>query len=186
MIIGITGRIASGKGVVSDFFKEKRFEYLSLSNEVREEANKRKIAHKRKALQDLGNTIREEEGSGALAKRAISKIKPKKNYIVDGIRNAGEVEELRKTFKDNFILISVDADLKKRWRNARKRAKKSDPKTFIEFIKADKRDFEENKENGQQVKKCMDMADYSLLNNSTILELEAQLKLVYKQLTSGD
>ena len=28
MLIGLTGRIAGGKGVISDFFKENGFEYL--------------------------------------------------------------------------------------------------------------------------------------------------------------
>lgn len=186
MIIGLTGRIAGGKGVASDFFKENGFEYLSLSNEVREEANKRKIVHERKALQDLGNLMRKEEGSSVLAKRVIKKINKKKNYVLDGIRNSGEVEELKKVFKGKFILISVDADLKIRWRNAQNRAKESDPKTFEKFLEADKRDFEENSDNGQQVKKCMAMADYSLLNNGTIQELRSQLELVYKQLKLGD
>lgn len=186
MIIGITGRIAGGKGVASDFFIGKGFEYLSLSQEVREEANKRKINHERKTLQDLGNTIRKEEGSGALAKRVIKKIDHKKNYIIDGIRNSGEVEEFRDKFKGNFILLSIDANLRIRWKNARNRAKESDPKTFKEFLKADKRDFQENSKNGQQVKKCMEMADYALSNNGTILELETQLKLMYKQLNIKD
>lgn len=186
MIIGLTGRIAGGKGVASDFFKENGFEYLSLSNEVREEAKKRNLPLERKALQDLGNLMRKEKGSAALAKKIIKKINNKKNYVVDGIRNSGEVEELKKVFKSKFILISVDADLKIRWRNAQNRAKESDPKSFEEFLEADKRDFEENSDNGQQVKKCMSMADYNLLNNGTIQELREQLELVYKQLNSGN
>ena len=75
MIIGLTGRIAGGKGVASDFFRAKGFEYLSLSNEVREEANKRGLPLERKSLQDLGNLMRKEEGSSVLAKRVIKKIK---------------------------------------------------------------------------------------------------------------
>jgi dephospho-CoA kinase len=182
MIIGLTGRIAGGKGVISDFFKENRFEYLSLSQEVREEAQKRGMVQERKTLQDIGNLIRVEEGTAALAKRIIKKIDTKKDYIIDGIRNAGEVEELRKKFKDKFILISIDADLDRRWRNAQNRGKISDPKTFEEFIEADKRDFEENVESGQQVKKCMSLADYSLLNDGTIEEIREELKIIYKKI----
>ena len=182
MIIGLTGRIASGKGVVSDFFKEKGFEYLSLSQEVREEAKKRGILIERKNLQDLGNLMRKEESSGALAKRIIKKINKNKNYIIDGIRNTGEIQELKKQFKDDFYLISLDADLKMRWRNTQNRGKESDPKTYEEFLKADKRDFEENLENGQQVKKCMELADYSLLNNSTIEELNKKIEKIYEEI----
>ena len=182
MLIGLTGRIAGGKGVISDFFREKGFEYLSLSQEVREEAQKRGIAHERKKLQDLGNLMRKEEGSGVLARRIIKKIDKSKDYIIDGIRNAGEIEELKKVFKNKFYLISVDAKLDLRWRNLQGRGKESDPKTFEEFLKADKRDFEENLENGQQVKKCMSLADYSLLNNGTIEELMKKLKILYKKI----
>ena len=42
MIIGLTGTIASGKGVVSDYFKEKGFVYISLSNELRQIAKEKK------------------------------------------------------------------------------------------------------------------------------------------------
>lgn len=179
MLIGLTGRIAGGKGVISDFFKENGFEYLSLSQEVRDEAKKRGILAERKELQDLGNLMREEEGSSVLAKRIIKKIDKRKDYVIDGIRNAKEVEELRKVFGKEFHLISIDADLELRWRNAQNRGKESDPKTFEEFLKADKRDFQENTDNGQQVKKCMNLADYSLLNNGTIEELREKLKEVY-------
>lgn len=182
MIIGLTGRIAAGKGVVADFFKEKGFEYLSLSREVREEATKRGILHERKNLQDLGNSMREVEGSGVLAKRIKEKMSENKNYIIDGIRNAGEIQELRNSFKNNFYLISVDGNLDFRWKHLQSRGKESDPKSFEEFIKADNRDFEENLENGQQVKKCMMLADYSVLNNSTIENLREKLKDICRKI----
>jgi dephospho-CoA kinase len=188
MFIGLTGRIAGGKGVISEFFKEKGFEYLSLSQEVRLEAQKRGIFPERKNLQDLGNLMREEGGPGVLAKRIIKKInenkknKDYKNYIIDGIRNTGEVEELRKAFGKSFFLISVDSELSLRWRNLQKRGKESDPKKFEEFIEADKRDFEENTENGQQVRKCMEMADYKILNNGTIQELNKKIEKIYDKI----
>jgi dephospho-CoA kinase len=182
MLIGLTGRIAGGKGVVSNFFKEKRFEYLSLSQEVREEAQKRGIALERKNLQDLGNFLRKEEGSGVLAKRIIKKIDKNKDYVIDGIRNIGEIDKLRKAFKKDFFLISVDADLNLRWRNLQNRNKESDPKSFEKFLEADKRDFGENIENGQQVEKCMNMADYSVLNNSTIEELNKEIEKIYEKI----
>ena len=71
---------------------------LSLSQEVREEAKKRGMALERKTLQDIGNLMRIEEGSASLAKRIIKKIDKTKDYIIDGIRNSGEVEEFKKSF----------------------------------------------------------------------------------------
>jgi dephospho-CoA kinase len=112
----------------------------------------------------------------------INKIEKEKNYNIDGIRNAAEVEKLKEIFGGEFHLISVDADLETRWRKAQNRGKESDPKTFEEFLEADKRDFEENLENGQQVKKCMGLADYSCLNNGTIEELREKLKIISEEL----
>jgi dephospho-CoA kinase len=182
MIVGLTGRIAAGKGVVSDFFKENGFRYLSLSNEVREEATKKGIQHERKNLQDLGNYMRETEGLNVLVKRLESKIEPNNNYIIDGIRNTGEVEELSRLFCNNFYLIAVDASQEIRWRNAQKRGKISDPKTFKEFAEADNRDYEENVGNGQQVRECMARADYFLINEGTIEALRDQIKIIYKEI----
>ena len=124
MLIGLTGRIAGGKGVISDFFKENGFEYLSLSQEVREEAKKRGMVLERKTLQDIGNLMRIEEGSASLAKRIIKKMDETKDYVIDGIRNSGEVEELRKVFGKDFHLISINAELEIRWRNCQNREKK--------------------------------------------------------------
>jgi dephospho-CoA kinase len=182
MITGLTGRIASGKGVIAEFLKEKGFEYFTLSNEVREEAKKRGIPIERKTLQDLGNLMREEEGLGVLIKRVIRKMEENKDYVIDGIRNTGEVEELRKAFKENFYLISTDADLELRWRNMQNRGKESDPKTFEGFLEIDKRDAGENLGNGQQVKKCMELADYHILNNSTLEDLYLKITEVYKKI----
>ncbi len=182
MIIGLTGRIASGKGVISELFKKKGFEYLSLSDEIRKEAKKRGIKAKRDKLQDLGNLIRKKEGAGALAKRIIKKIKRKKNYVIDGIRNTGEIKELRKKFGKEFYLISVGGNLKVRWKRVQKRGRESDPKTFEEFVKIDKRDYKENIKNGQEVKKCMELADFKIINNSSIEKLKQKTEKIYNQI----
>ena len=94
------------------------------------------------------------------------------------------MKNLRKVFGNEFHLISIDAELEIRWRNAQNRGKESDPKTFEEFLEADKRDFQENTDNGQQVEKCMSLADYNLLNNGTIEELREKLKEVYEIIRS--
>lgn len=182
MIIGLTGRIAAGKGVSAEFFRTKNFEYLSLSNEVRAEATKRGIVHEREKLQDLGNLIRKEEGTGALVKRVNTHIKSYSNYIIDGIRNLGEVEELNRIYCNEFVLLSLDAPVEIRWRNVQKRGKVSDPKTFEEFLLADNRDYEENIGNGQQVRECMARADYHLYNDNTIEGLNCQLKKIYSEI----
>lgn len=180
MLIGLTGRIASGKGVVADYLKKKGFIYTSLSDAVREEAKRRGIEEKRENLQDLGNLLRVQEGAGIWARKIAEDISPSGDYVIDGIRNPAEIEELRK-LKD-FYLISVDANQEKRCRRALERAKPSDPKTREGFLEMDARDFGEEDPSGQQVRKCMDLADYHLENNFTLEALERQIDKIYSEM----
>ena len=157
MIIGLTGSLASGKGVVSDFLKEKKFVYLSLSDELREITKQRKIELTRENLQNLGNKLREEKGAAVLAKHVLDKIEGQQylNAIVDGIRNPAEIEELKKL--KSFFLVSVDAPIEDRFKRMVERNRESDPKTWQDFLKVDARDKGEGEpETGQGVRKCMD------------------------------
>ena len=181
MLIGLTGRIAAGKGQVAEYLKAKGFEYYTISQMVREEAAKIKIPITRESLQDVGNLIRKHEGIGGWIKRIIKIIDLKKNYVIDGIRNPGEIEELKRI--KNFFLISVDAPQKIRFERVLSRGKESDPKTWEEFVKADLRDFGESEEkSGQQVGKCMAMADFHLINDSTIEEFNKEIEKLYKEI----
>jgi len=183
MIIGLTGTIGSGKGVVANFLKEKGFVYLSLSDELRALASEKKIQLTRENLQNLGNLMREENGPGFLAQLVVEKIKNQKysNAIVDAIRNPAEVKELKKL--KNFFLISVDAPLELRFERIKERKRESDPISIEEFQKIDARDKGiGEKETGQGVGICMLQADFNLINNGELEEMNQKVSDLYKQL----
>lgn len=174
MIIGITGPIASGKSVLIDALIERGFVHLQHSNELREEAGKLGIPIERKALQDLGNAMREKYGTDYWTKRLISKMESGKNYVVDGIRNPGEVEALKKL--GNFVLIGISAPIEKRFQWILARNKDSDPKTIDEIRAIEARDRGVGEAgHGQQVSKCFGMADVYLENNGTFEELSKKI-----------
>lgn len=178
MIIGITGRIGSGKEEIAKFFAKKKFVYFTLSIVIREEAVKRGIEVTRKNLQDLGDLLRKEEGPGALVKRLLNQMQPGKNYVIDGIRNPGEIEVLRK-FK-NFFLIGIDAPQNIRFQRMLRRAKESDPKTWGDFLIADNRDFHDPDDIlGQQVHACMKMADFIIVNDGSLKEFKENILKVW-------
>ena len=178
-IIGLTGPKASGKGVIADFLKSKGFTYFSLSDIVREEARNRGLAnYTTKQLQDIGNELRLKFGNSVLADRIIEKISKSNNllFVIDGIRNPAEVMSFKKAFNENFILISITASREKRFQFMLSRNRPSDPKTWEEFLKIDERDLgKDESPHGQQVKKCMQMADITIENNSTIQVLTQKL-----------
>lgn len=180
MIIGLTGRIAAGKGIVADFFEKKGFEYFTISKIIRQEALKRNIPIKRKNLQKLGNEMRIKFGSNIWVKKLIEKIKDNKDYIIDGIRNPGEINELKKF--NNFILISIDSPIKTRFKRILNRKKDSDTDNWEKFLEIDNRDFQEQNPHGQQVKKCMELADYYLINDSSLNEFKNKINKLYNKI----
>ena len=183
MIVGVTGRIASGKGVLTDFLESKGFTYISLSKVLRAIADHRGIAHTRENLQNLGNLLRTEEGNEALAKYSLKFIK-EGNFIIDGIRNPHEVKCFRENLKD-FKLVSFDAPQNVRFERMLERGKESDPRNWDEFLKIDKRDFGigEN-DSGQGVGKCMELADFKLINDSSLGEIQREVEGLYGKLSS--
>ncbi len=184
MIIGITGTLGAGKGIVAEFLKKKGFVYLSLSDELREIAKEKKIELNRENLQNLGNQLREEQGTGILAELVRGKIKNQEytKAIVDGIRNPAEIIELRK-IKD-FFLLSVDAPLGIRFNRIVERNRESDSKTWDDFLKVDARDQREENEKGQQVRKCMEQADFELINDQSLVNTENKVIDLYEKILS--
>ncbi|MEK6936164.1 MAG: AAA family ATPase [Nanoarchaeota archaeon] len=181
MLIGLTSRIAAGKGVIKDFLEKKGFEYHTFSDVVREEAGKLGIEITRKNLQDLGNDYRIKFGAGIWAKKIIEKLDLFYNYVIDGIRNPAEIIELKKIPK--FYLIALDAPQRIRYERVIQRAKPSDPKDWDGFLEIDERDFGKNEpEYGQQVQKCMKMADYFISNGFALKSFEKQIEKVYNEI----
>jgi dCMP deaminase len=182
MKIGLTGTPASGKTVVAEYFKEKGFIYTSLGDEIRNIARERGIEITRTNLQDLGNQLRNEMGGGAIAEMIVRRIDEKKyeNVVVDSIRNPCEIGALRKM--KNFSLIVIDAPWTERFERMKQRNRENDPKTLDDFFKMEKRDAGEEDELGQQVGKCMGMADFYLFNYGEMNNLLKKVDGIYSQI----
>lgn len=177
MIIGISGSIAAGKETLTEFLRKKGFIYIETRKILEEELEKRNLELTRENLQNIGDELRKREGVGVLMKRILDKIDIKKNYIIDSIRNSGEVDFLRKAVKD-FVLIGIDAPQKLRFERIMKRGKPGDPKTWKDFLKMDERDFfDKTNPMGQQTGKCIKIADFVIINDGS---LEDSMKKIEK------
>ena len=177
-VIGITGTIGAGKNVIKQFLL-RRYDcyHVTLSDVIRGELERKKPGFNRKTLQDMGNELRQKYGLGILAKMAIEYLpRDKELIIIDGIRNPGEVEFLRKKFGNDFVLIAVDAPQRKRFEHLQQRGDQKDPKTWEEFVAVDERDKGKGEpEYGQQVAKCLKLADVTLINDGSIEQLEQKV-----------
>ena len=184
MIIGLVSPMGSGKGEVVKILNKHGFDNITLSQMVREEAKKRGLSQKRETLMEVGNSMREKEGPGVLAKYALEKIQQSDNvnWIIDGIRNPAEIIALKAGRNVNIIGIEVKQEtLVKR---ILKRADKKDPKEKEEIINRLEREWEEpNNPFGQQVGACMRMADKMIDNNGTLKALDNEITEYYNKIT---
>src|SRR3989344_757822 len=174
MIIGLTGKNAAGKGEAAAYLKKKGVEYHSLSDVLREEAAKRNIEHTRDNLISLGNQLRKKFGANYLAKKINQKIQSShvEDFVVDSIRSPFEIEELRKN-KD-FVLVAIEAPAELRFERLLKRGRLGDAATLEEFK------IQEEKENlnnppGQQLDKCVSMADRKIANDGQLEHLHQKI-----------
>jgi dephospho-CoA kinase len=167
MIIGLTGKNGSGKTEICKYLESKGFKYYSLSDILREELTKRGQEITRENLIKLGNELREKFGAGILAVKLLEKI-GKGNYCIDSIRNPKEIEEFRK--RKDFFLVGVEASIELRYQRIQKRQREEDKISFEEFKRLEELE-NSNSDFGQQIDKCMEMADIIINNDGTIEEL---------------
>ncbi len=190
MIVGITGTISAGKGKTAEFFKEKGFKHHSFSSTIRAIAKERGIEITRKNLSRLGDELTKEKPDGSIiADKILEKIKEERKkgaskWVLEGIRKPQDIKVFREHEFDNrkmrFILIGVDAPLEIRFERLRRRGRHGDPETLEEFKKIDEK---ENKgKAGQQIDRCMAMADYIIINDGTIDELKKKTEKIIKEI----
>jgi dCMP deaminase len=172
MLIGLTGRNASGKGEVAKYLQKKSFYYYSLSNVIRDEIRLRGEEPTRDRLIIVGNELRQRYGANILAERILAKIEDDKHYIIDSIRNPSEVEAFRAA--KHFKLIRVEAAPEVRFQRIVSRQRESDPRTFEEFLALETREAEGD-DTSQNLVKVELMADHTLTNEGALERLYVQI-----------
>jgi dCMP deaminase len=173
MIIGLTGKNGAGKTEVCAYLKKRSFEYHSLSDEIREEAGRRRLEITREALIELGNELREKHGPGILAERILGKLETDHNYVIDSIRNPSEVDALRT--RSDFTLLAVEADENARFERSRKRGREQAAETLQQFIAEEARELDSDNPASQQLLATRQKADMVVTNNGTIEDLHRRL-----------
>jgi len=184
-VFGLVGPIASGKGTVAGFLKERGYSVYSLSDRIREEITKRGLEITRDTLNEVSNELRGTLGSDILAKRT-SELIEKDNpdlVVVDAIRNPAEVSYIKNTF--GAKIIGVVADQQRRFDFFKNRGtNKAGVSTWEEFKDLDDRELSQAGSYRQQVKACLELADTIIENNGTIADLKLKVEEVIGKLSS--
>jgi dephospho-CoA kinase len=165
IVLGLTGPNAAGKGEAARYLVSLGFTYHSLSDIIREEAERRDLEPTRENLIRLGNELRRAGGPSVLADRVRDRLGDRD--VVDSIRNPAEVEALRRD--PDFILVRVDAPLAVRYERARTRGRAGDGASLDEFASREDRERSRDPLN-QQIHRTMALADFEVENAGSLEE----------------
>ncbi len=181
MILGLSGRNASGKGEAAEFLKSKGFYYHSLSDVLRDTLESRGQEVTRDQLIQVGRELRRDYGDGYLAEQILSRVESDRNYVVDSFRHPSEVAVFRGV--PHFYLIWVEAEPAARFERIRSRGRESDPQTLEEFIALEAAEASNPESHGQQIDACEPLADFRIPNQGGLAELHEKVSDVLKRLS---
>lgn len=167
--IGLVGTISCGKDFLAAFLEELGFTNLSLSDRVREEADRRDLVRERSTLQNVGNDLREVFGAQVLAERTAAMIPDDaKLIVISGIRNPGEILYLKDNLEITIIGVDAPVELRLKWYLERAKKRGEDRATEEDFWRANARDLGQGEDlNGQQGAMCLELADHMIQNDGT-------------------
>lgn len=179
-IIGITGTLGAGKGVIVDYLvREKGFAHHSARDFILEEVRRRGLPENRDATTSVANDLRAKFGPNYIAEELYRRAAASgRDCVIESLRAPAEVEALRA--KGNFALFAVDADPRIRYDRIRSRRSALDDVSFEKFLADEKREMENPEPHQQNIAACMVMADYRFENNGSVADLERAVEEVLR------
>lgn len=186
-LVCITGLTGSGKSVASDFFVNKKYQYIRFGQITFEELKKRKLEVNEKNERFIREEFRKKYGMAAFAILNLPKFKKLikvGNVIGDGLYSFEEYKVLKKEFGNKFKVIAVYAPPTVRYKRLGKRKliKKDKNIRFrpLNKVEAETRDYSEieNLNKGGTIA----MADYTIVNTKDLAYFNKQLDEIYKEI----
>lgn len=191
--IGVTGLPGAGKGSFIELLRSLLTQqdiatrYFSLSDELREEAQRRGFAVERPILRAIANELRLEHGAGVLSLLVTRKIGQELAQledvgdlvvIIDAIRNPEEVHVLRRELAPYFTLVGVEAPLEVLVHRIAARARFDEPQEFVQQKEAARKMIlgESGKDepaHGHNIAECVAEADWRVDNSGSLQDLAA-------------
>lgn len=172
IIIGITGTIGAGKGAFVDYLVQRYgFLHYSVREFLEGELNRRTLPINRDTMTEVSNELRANHNPGYIVQQLYKKaVAAGKNSVIESIRTVGEIEVLRKSGEE-FYLVALDAEPKTRYERIVKRNHATDHISFRKFLSQEEREMKSNDPNKQNLSACMRQADFLIKNEGTLAEL---------------
>jgi len=179
IILGLTGKIGSGKDTVAKYLMEKfGGQSFSYSDALAEVLNIYNLPVTRENLQKLSTVLRQNFSEDILANAMEKKVSQAAGPVVaiTNVRREADIADIKKL--PNFYLIYVETDQKIRYQRYLKRNQSEGDRemTFEEFQKRDSAESE------AQIEGLKNKADFVLNNNGTVADFYKQIDSVFEKL----
>ena len=191
VVIGLTAPFGSGSTTSAGLLASRlQFTPVKLSSFIKEDFSRGGNTEPTRAdLQTHGDVMRKAAHRGILAQLATEKLATEEaihsRIVIDGIRNASEIEYFRDVFGNRFYLFALESSASDRWERLRPMYEQNG-ETIETFRRDNLRDQSEDIEHGQQVQRCVDQADVLIDNGDDVTQAQLRDKLTnYAQLVLG-
>jgi len=139
LVIGITGRIGSGKTTAADYLAEHGFGHIRYSHVLADWF--KEDPEQKSELQVVGWDVMSGGQQQELNRRVIAKIDTDRDWVVEGLRHPVDYRSMKNAFSSQFHLVYIDTPQDARWSRLHKIARF---RSFEEFLTAEKHPVEQN------------------------------------------
>ena len=181
-ILAIVGMSGSGKSVAVDYLTEKGYPKVYFGGMVYKEMEKRGIERTEdgESEKEFREMIRATEGKDWVVRQVIKEVNDlvaagQKRIILDGVYSWTEYRILKHEFPKNLSVMAVVVDKKLRYKRVARRPGRAFDAAAIR--ERDRSEIE-NLEKGGPIA----AADYYVLNNGTIEEMEVRVNEILKEI----
>lgn len=181
-ILAIVGMSGSGKSVAVDYLTEKGYPKVYFGGMIYKEMEKRGIERTEdgESEKEFREMIRATEGQDWVVRQVIKEVNDlvaagQKRIILDGVYSWTEYRILKHEFPKNLSVMAVVVDKKLRYKRVARRPGRAFDAAAIR--ERDRSEIE-NLEKGGPIA----AADYYVLNNGTVEEMEARINEILKEI----
>jgi dephospho-CoA kinase len=189
-IVCISGMCGAGKSVVSDFFVEKRYQFVRFGQITLDEVKKRNLEVNEVNERAIREEFRAKHGMAAFAILNLPKFDElikNGNVIADGLYSWEEYKVLKEHYGEAMKIIAVWAPPELRYKRISTRVSDTNDKnlrnrsfTKEEAMSRDYAELEKLNKGGP-----IAMADFTIVNNKEIKFLEDQIKEIYGEIENS-
>jgi len=177
-VVAIVGMAGAGKSEVARRFAQSGFSRIRFGDITDEELSRRNLSRNEENERSVRERLRREHGMAAYAKLNLPGIDAaleKSNVVIDGLYSWEEYTFLKEHYRDSFHVVAVWASPQTRYQRLSQREER--PLTQEEAASRDRAELEKTNKGGP-----IAMADLTILNESSVTELERQVKEVISRL----